>query len=482
MFQALARYHDLDWTPFHTPGHKYGRGAAAPFASLMGAALQLDLTELDETDNLHAPEGAIAEAQSLAARAFGADETYFLVNGSTVGLHAMIMAACRPGEAIALSRATHLSAMGGILLAGARPVFVGAGYDASWQLPADPTPEELRLAFQDPAVRAVLVTRPDYFGRSADLAALAAVCRDYDRLLLVDEAHGAHLGLDPRLPSPALALGADAVVQSTHKLLSAMTQASMLHLKGDRMDSRHVRKLLRLLQTTSPSFVLLASLDVAREQYEAQGAHLWHETLDLVAEARRRLATHGIRCLGPDHGPQASWDPAKLVVDLDGTGHDGYAVAEALHQRLIQVEIATPRYVGALVSPGNTQEDLERLVTALLSALGEPGEAPPALPVPPAVPELAVLPRDAYFGRSRTVPLRQAEGEVACELVCPYPPGIPALVPGERITAEVLEYLDALRGLGASFVGPEDPSLETIQVCSYPTSIPSSPRAAATSS
>lgn len=447
---------------------------------MLGSALRLDLTELDETDNLHAPEGAIAEAQALAARAFGADETYFLVNGSTVGLHAMIMAACRPGEAIALSRASHLSAMGGILLAGVRPVFVGAGYDAPWQLPADPTPDSLRQAFVDPSVRAVLVTRPDYFGRACDLAALAEVCREHDRLLLVDEAHGAHLGLDPRLPAPALALGADAVVQSTHKLLSAMTQASMLHLKGDRLDSKHVRKLLRLLQTTSPSFVLLASLDVARQQYEADGSRLWQETLDMVEEARARLAAHGVRCLGAENGPEASWDPAKLVVDLSATGHDGYAVAEALHQRRIQVEIATPRYVGALVSPGNTRSDLDRLVDALLEALRVPGEPQPVPPVPPAPPELALLPLDAFFGRSRTVPFRAAEGEISTELVCPYPPGIPALVPGERITAEVLEYLDALRGLGASFVGPEDPSLETIQVCSHST--PSSPRAAATSS
>lgn len=450
--------------------------------AMLGGALRMDLTELDETDNLHAPGGAIREAQALAARAFGADHTHFLVNGSTVGLHAVIMAACRPGEAIALSRASHLSALGGILLAGARPVFVGPGHDPAWQLPADPTPDDLRAAFGDPAVRAVLVTRPDYYGRASDLAALAEVCRDFDRLLLVDEAHGAHLGLDARLPTPALALGADAVVQSTHKLLSAMTQASMLHLRGDRLDASYVRKLLRLLQTTSPSFVLLASLDAARAQYEEDGRRLWGELLDLAADARRRLAASGIRCLGPEHGPGAAWDPAKLVVDLSGTGHDGFALAERLHERLIQVELATPRYVGALVSPGNTRADLDRLVSELIAALLEPGPALPPLPPPPAPGELAALPREAFLGPSRAVALADAHGSVAAELVCPYPPGIPAVVPGERLTAEVLEYLHALRGLGASFVGPEDPSLETIQVCSHPTNTPCSPRAAATSS
>ncbi len=464
------------------PGHKHGRGALPAFAALMGRGLALDLTELDETDNLHAPEGAVAEAQALAARAFGADETFFLVNGSTVGLHAMVMAACAPGEAIALSRSCHLSALGGILLSGARPVFLGSGDDAAWQLPQDPTPEGLRAAFRDPSVKAALVTRPDYFGRATDLAALAAVCREHDRLLLVDEAHGAHLGMDPRLPASALSLGADAVVQSTHKLLSAMTQASMLHLRGDRLDARQLRKLLRLLQTTSPSFVLLASLDAARAHHEANGARLWAEVLDLVAAARRQLTDHGLVCLGPDHGPRAAWDPAKLVVDLAGTGHDGYEVAEALHQDLIQVEIATPRYVGALVSPGNTERDLDRLVAGLVAAVARPGRPQDALPRPPAPPELALLPREAFLGRSRTVRLEAAVGEVASELICPYPPGIPALVPGERITVEVLEYLNALRALGASFVGPEDPTLETIQVCSHPR--PSTPclPAAATSS
>lgn len=432
---------------------------------MLAPTLALDLTELDETDNLAAPAGVLAEAQKLAARAFGADETYFLVNGSTVGLQAMIMAACRPGEAIALSRASHLSALGGVILAGARPVFVGPAFDASWQLPDSPGPRDLEAAFRDPGVRAVLVTRPDYFGRATDLTELAAVCRAHDRLLLVDEAHGAHLGVEARLPAGALALGADAVVQSTHKLLSSMTQSSMLHLKGDRLDPRQVRKLLRLLQTTSPSFVLLASLDVARQQHETEGPQRWRETLDMVDGARERLAAHGIRCLGPAHGPDGSWDPAKLVVDLDGTGHDGFAVADALHDARLQVEIATPRYVGALVSPGNTPRDLERLVTGLVAALSRPGRPQPALPVLPAPLDLVQLPREATLGRSRSVPLAAAAGEVACELVCPYPPGIPAVVPGERLSSEVLEYLNALRGLGASFVGPEDPTLETIQVC-----------------
>ncbi|MBO9542152.1 arginine decarboxylase [bacterium] len=422
---------------------------------------------MDETDSLHAPEGVIAQAQALAARAFGADQTHFLVNGSTGGIHAMVMAAVGPGEAIALSRASHLSVLGAVVLAGARPVFTGSGWDAEWQVPEPPALDAVEAAFAaDPGLRAVLVTRPDYFGRAVSLAPYAEACRRHDRLLLVDEAHGAHLGLTSRLPAPALAQGADAAVQSTHKLLSGLTQASMLHLKGDRLSPLRVRKMLRLLQTTSPSYLLMASLDAARHQRETQGEAAWQEAIALIDEARERLARHGLACLGPTHGPAGDWDPAKLIVDLAGTGHDGYAVADHLHDHFhVQVELATPRYLGALAGPGNTREELMRLVDGILSALSLPKEMATAYPEVPPAPELVVLPRDAHLGPSRAVPFAQAVGEVAAEWICPYPPGVPALIPGERITKQVLEYLDALRALGAEFVGPEAPDLETLTVC-----------------
>lgn len=379
----------------------------------------------------------------------------------------MVMAALAPGEAIALSRASHLSVLGAVVLAGARPVFLDSGWDPAWQLPAPPEPAAVEAAFvADPGLRALLVTRPDYFGRAVPLAPYAAICRKHGRLLLVDEAHGAHLGLDPRLPASALSQGADAAVQSTHKLLAGLTQASMLHLKGDRLDPVRVRKMLRLLQTTSPSYLLMASLDAARRHREEQGAAAWQEAIALIDEARARLSRHGLACLGPAHGPAGDWDPAKLIVDLAGTGHDGFAVADHLHDHFhVQVELATPRYLGALAGPGNTREELDRLVDGILSALALPkAEATVYPPIPPA-PALVLLPRDAHLGPSRAVPFEQAEGEVAAEWICPYPPGVPALVPGERITRQVLEYLDALRALGAAFVGPEAPDLETLQVC-----------------
>jgi arginine decarboxylase len=261
-------------------------------------------------------------------------------------------------------------------------------------------------------------------------------------------------------------------VQSTHKLLPGLTQASMLHLKGDRLASDRVRKMLRLLQTTSPSYLLMASLDAARRYRQTQGAGAWLEAIALIDEARERLSRHGLACLGPGHGPAGDWDPAKLIVDLEGTGHDGYAVADHLHDHFhVQVELATPRYLGALAGPGNTRKELSRLVDGILSALSLSAIQARALPEVPCNPELVVLPRDAHLGPSRAVPFHQAEGEVAAEWVCPYPPGVPALIPGERITRQVLEYLDALRALGAAFVGPEAPDLETLHVCAPRTAL-----------
>jgi arginine/lysine/ornithine decarboxylase len=419
---------------------------------------------LVETDQLHAPTGAIAEAQALAARCWGADETWFLVNGSTVGIQALVMAACPPGTGLALTRSSHMAVLGGAILAGARPVFLSEVTEPGWDLPGPPDPVALDAAFaSDPDLRAVLVTRPDYYGRVCDLGAIAAICRRHDRLLLVDEAHGAHLGLAEGLPPSALTCGADGVVQSTHKLLSAFTQASMLHVRGPRLDCTRIRKVLRLLQSSSPSYLLLGSLDAARDQVERDRGRSWGEAIALTDTARKRLLRLGIPCLGPDHGPEGGWDPAKLVLDLVDTGLDGFALADHLHAQGVVVELATPRYLVALVTPGLASDALDHLIDGVVSAPRCASALPwPGLPQPGP---LACLPREAYLADSRTVTLAEAIGKVSAEFVCPYPPGIPALIPGEVLTSEVTAYLEGLGRLGAEFIGPTDPTLKTIQVC-----------------
>ena len=349
-------------------------------------------------------------------------------------------------------------------MAGAEPTFLDSGWDPDWQLPTWPTAELVsRRLKANPNARAVLLTRPDYFGQAVDLKAIRAVCGD--RPLLVDEAHGAHLGLAPSLPRPALSLEADGVVQSTHKLSTALTQASMLHVRGSRLDPVRVRRALRLLQTTSPSYLLLASLDAARAQRETM-APRWSPILEALDRARRTLEHHGIPCLGPTHGPRGDWDPAKLILDLNEKGLSGLDLAQSLHdEHLIQVELATPRYLGLIVTPSHTESHLSRFVQAVLQSLLAGKGTKPNLPSLPPLPQRAMPSREAFLGPSRSIPIERALGEVAAEFVSPYPPGLPALLPGERIDRETLSYLRDLKQLGASFVGPEDPSLGTLQVC-----------------
>lgn len=440
---------------------------------LLEHALAADLTELDETDNLHAPVGPLAHAQRYAAEAWGAEETHFLVNGSTVGLQALVMAALAPGEAIALSRASHLAALGAVILAGGLPCFTGEGWDAEWELPASvgAVPDDVRV---------VLATRPNYFGWAQDLAPLDRWARERQGILLVDEAHGAHWGTAEGFPAPALSGGAHGVVQSTHKTAGALTQAAMLHLRGDHLDRARVRRMLRLLQTTSPSFLLLGSLDAARAARSATGRQDWQKARSLASELKQELAGLGLPCLGPDHGPPGSWDPTRVVMDLAACRLEGEEVAQYLHDHhALQVELATPRYVGLIVTPGHDAADLKCVVRGLAGARRDLRPNSQARPAVPPAPELAVLPREALLGPSRAVSLDRALGEVSAEFVCPYPPGLPALVPGERVSREVLEYLNALRARGATWVGPDDPALETLQVC---TSIPSSTARAVSSS
>ena len=271
MVEALLRHLDHPAIPLHVPGHKGGRGLDPALAPWLGSAARLDLTELDGLDSLHAPEGPIAEAQALAAQLWQADQTFFLVGGSTVGIHAAIMATCKPGDTLLLPRNAHMSALGGLILAGATPVHLPPSPSApgTW---GPPSLERLEEALVHHAPKAVLLTRPGYGGDVFDLRPYAELIHAHGSLLLVDEAHGAHLGLHPALPPSALTLGADAVVQSTHKMLGALTPGAMLHLKGAGLDAARVHRSLSLLQTTSPSYLVLASLDAARRHEAVAGS------------------------------------------------------------------------------------------------------------------------------------------------------------------------------------------------------------------
>jgi len=460
LLSALLRHVEQSAIPLHVPGHKGGVGLDAELAPWLSKAAMLDLTELDGLDSLHAPLGPIADAQALAAQLWRADKTFFLVGGSTVGVHAMILASCKAGDTLLLPRDAHMSAHGGLILSGAKPRYLepaptGHG---SW---GPPDLDALADALSRHRPKAVLLTRPSYCGDVTDLRPYAERIHEAGALLLVDEAHGAHLGLHPALPASALALGADAVVQSTHKMLGALTPGAMLHLAAKGLDPARVQHALSLLQTTSPSYLILASLDAARRHEATSPPARWEAPLRWAADAREALAKlPGLRVLPPG-------DPLKIAVDVRNAGLDGYEAADFLAEAGVIIEHATHRLVVAFMGPGTHESDLHALIEAFrkLSSEAKRPESPLlADPAMPPLPPMVVTPRDAFFAESREVPWASSVGQVAAELVCPYPPGAPALVPGERITQEVVEYLDGMRALGAQLAGPADPTLSTIRI------------------
>ncbi|HAC63990.1 MAG TPA: lysine decarboxylase, partial [Cyanothece sp. UBA12306] len=355
---------------FYAPGHKKGQGISPALANLLGKrAFRADLPELPELDNLFAPSGVIQKAQELASETFGADRTWFLVNGSTCGIIASILATCGPGDKIILPRNIHQSAIAGLILSGAVPIFLNPEYDPNWDLVHSITPDALERALMENSdVKAVLIVYPTYHGICGDLSAIATITHHYDIPLLVDEAHGGHFAFHPNLPGSALSLGADLTVQSTHKVLGAMTQASMLHLQGNRIEPQRINQALQLIESSSPSYLLLASLDGARQQMALQGKELLSQTLELATIARQEISEiEGLSILSleqPKLGFQ-QLDITRLTINITSLGLSGFEVDELLHQQLgVTAELPMLCHLAFIISIGNTKEDIKQLIKA----------------------------------------------------------------------------------------------------------------------
>ena len=472
LLNALKKAAQKSHAAFYAPGHKQGTGCDRTFIDLIGkTALTADLPELPELDNLFAPEGVIKEAQNLASQTFGAEKTWFLVNGSTCGIMAAILATCGTGDKIILPRNIHSSAIAGLILSGAIPVFIQPEYDAGEGLAYNVTPQAVQQALkQHPDTKTVMMLHPTYQGVCSDLKAIADLTHQYDIPLLVDEAHGAHFAFHPDLPPSAMSVGADLTVQSTHKVLSAMTLASMLHIKGDCICSQRVSKALGLVQSTSPSYLLLASLDAARQQMASEGKKLMTKTIELATEARKGIATiPNISILEPniDSGCHHT-DITRLTINVSQLGITGFEADEILHELGVTCELPLLNHLTFIISLGNTSQDIQQLIRAcqtLSNASANPLRQLPSPPVPQSS-NLPVFksPRDAYFAVTETIPISEASDRLCGELICPYPPGIPLLMPGEIITTEAIEYLQQILAAGGTITGCNDTTFQTIQV------------------
>jgi arginine/lysine/ornithine decarboxylase len=470
LFDAMVSLAEAKKVSFHTPGHKSGKGISTRFRKFVGSKIfTIDLTTLDEVDCLQKPVGVIKEAQELAAEAHGADRSFFLVNGTTVGNHAMILSTVLPGDEVLVARNAHKSILAGIILSGATPRFFLPRFDADLGIAVNASAEAAALAMRTyPRARVLTVTSPNYYGIAADLPAIMAAARQHQKTLLVDEAHGPHLHFHPALPRSAVDAGADLTVQSTHKIVGGMTQASMLHLRERQVDPARVAAILQMLQSTSPSYILMASLDLARMQMATEGRKLLGKAIELAEEARTRInRIAGLRCLTA--AQVEAWgdfrlDVTKLTVSVKGVGLTGYAASTLLNTEFgIQVEMADLYNVLVIVSIGDRRDDLDRLVGGLEGLArraatadhGHPADIPAVPPVQEA--RLACPPREAYFAAHALVPLSRAAGRVSADIITIYPPGIPILVPGEEISPTAVEYLQFLGSRGARIDGVLDP-------------------------
>ncbi len=468
LFEALAKHAAKSPSGFHIPGHGQGKGLPA---ELLGGQsfFAFDLTELPGLDDLHSPNGPIARAQELAAKIYGADRSFFLVNGTSVGIQALLTAQAGHREVI-VPRNAHRSVLGGLVIAGADPVYVLPEIIPEFGVDCGVPPLRIRQALKShPGAAAVLAVCPNFYGVLSDLAGQASVAHKADKPILVDEAHGAHLRFHPGLPADAMAAGADAAVQSTHKLGGSLGQSSMLHLREGIMDSDAVTAALRLLQTTSPSYLLMVSLDLARRQMALQGEFLLDKALALSRFVRERLARiKGLRILTVDYLPEGccGLDPTKLVISVRGLGLTGYQVSGLLAGRYnVFVEMADAGNIVAFISIGSTQGECDALADALEDIAAR--DRLPAITVLPNVPASFIKrmkPREAWFARSRKVPLVEARGRICAETVAVYPPGIPAVNPGEEITEEIYKYLTLVSGMRLPCQGPADPTLKSIKI------------------
>ncbi|MEU9414946.1 ornithine decarboxylase [Streptomyces sp. NPDC048272] len=466
VLDALAAYHAEGQTPFTPPGHKQGRGADARVRAVLGdAVFRSDVLATSGLDDRTSSHGVVEEAQALMAEAVGAEHAFFSTCGSSLSVKSAMLSVAGPHEKLLVGRDAHKSVVSGLILSGIEPVWVDPQWDAERHLAHPPTAEAFEAAFAEhPDARGALVTTPTPYGTCSDLAAIAEVCHRRGRPLIVDEAWGAHLPFHPDLPTWAMDAGADICVTSVHKMGSGLEQSSVFHLQGDLIKPEVLRSREDLLGTTSPSVLVYAALDGWRRQMVEQGKTLYDDALALAHQVRGEISRiDGMRVHGREDfcgpGKAADTDPLQIIIDISAWGVTGYRAADWLREKhRINLHIGDHRRISAQLTHADDQSTAEALLTALTDLADHVPQLRTGQPVHVPSPsrlrlEQVALPRDAFFGPTEQVPWEKADGRIAAEMLTPYPPGIPAALPGERLTTDVLRYLRS--GVEAGMVVPD---------------------------
>jgi lysine decarboxylase len=474
--EAVTAYGFRGSLRFHVPGHKGGEGVDPGLLAAIGErALLLDVPQDIEGIDAGPSPTPYERAETLAAQAYGAERTWFLTNGATQGNHALCLALAPPGAEVILQRNSHASLIDGLILSGGAAAFVVPEYDTELGMAHGVTPEALEKAFaRAPNARVAFIVSPTYYGMAADVGGCAEVAHRAGAALVVDNAWGSHFGFHEALPPSPLHLGADAMLASTHKIVGSLTQSAMLMVgPGGRIDVDAVGRAVRLVRSTSPSSLLMASLDAARRQLAVHGEALLDSTIEAAGVASAAIdAVPGCATLGEAMVGRpgiVAKDPLRIVIDVRETGCTGYEVAAALRASYdIYVELATHATLVLVLGLGQPVDALLRLAhdfAETVRRIARPGEAPPLdRPLSELGHETVISPREAFLGEGETVPVDQAIGRISCESIAGYPPGVPSLLPGERVTADVVAYLRELTLAGARLHGAADPDFGTLRV------------------
>ncbi|MGC8227992.1 aminotransferase class I/II-fold pyridoxal phosphate-dependent enzyme [Pseudobacillus badius] len=476
LYEALCLYEASKRTSMHVPGHKDGRVFDKEAFGRFASILKIDATESVGIDDLHHPTDFIADAQKLAAEAFGADHTFFLVGGSTIGNIGVALTLCAPGDKILVQRNMHKSVFHGLMLAGAQPIFIAPAIESTTKVAKVSDIHYIEKALKEnPDVKGVWITNPNYYGMSQDITHLAETCHQAGVPLIVDEAHGAHFGQAEEVPPSALSKGADVVVQSTHKMLTAMTMASMLHVKGNRVSRERLAQVLGMIQSTSPSYPLLASLDLARRYLVTEGRGHLKETVKRLEERRIALKDE-LQALSIWEGSDEVHyrDPLKWIISCKNEMVSGYQLLDMFYEQGCTAEISDPRNIVFLFSLNEKHEDIDKVVDAIKAidqklqkwTVEEQEEKTETVlfAAEGTLYKQEVSLRDAFHMPRKRVALEEAVGSLCGEMILPYPPGIPLLTPGEEITATHVQTIRELKEMGAYFQSPSDDTLRTLYV------------------
>ena len=470
IYDGLIKLRKKRIVPFDVPGHKRGRGNPELVELLGEKCVGIDVNSMKPLDNLGHPISIIRDAEELAADAFGAAHAFLMIGGTTSSVQTMILSTCKAGDKIILPRNVHKSAINALVLCGAIPIYIEMSVDPKIGIALGLENDRVAKTIKDhPDAKAILINNPTYYGICSDLKGLTEMAHEAGMLVLVDEAHGAHLHFTDKLPISAMDAGADMAAVSMHKSGGSLTQSSIL-LIGEQMNPEYVRQIINLTQSTSASYLLMASLDISRRNLALRGKESFEKVIELSEYARREInAIGGYYAYSKeliDSVSVCDFDVTKLSVYTQGIGLTGIEVYDLLRDEYdIQIEFGDIGNILAYISIGDRIQDIERLVGALADIKRLYSRDGKDLIAGEYIqPELVLSPQEAFYSERKSLTLDESVGQVCGEFVMCYPPGIPILAPGERITREIVDYIQFAKERGCSLQGTEDPEVNHINV------------------